>query len=44
MVDASQRHPIIVSQEPQTMQVRVPASSRGLSPRQRADVLEFADR
>ena len=44
MVDASQRHPIIVSQEPQTMQVRVPASSRGLSPRQRSEVLEFADR
>lgn len=44
MVDASQRHPIIVSQEPQTMQVRVSGSTRGLSPRQRADVLEFADR
>lgn len=44
MVDASQRHPIIVSQEPQTMQLRIPASSGGLSPRQRADVLEFADR
>jgi pilus assembly protein CpaD len=44
MVDASQRHPIIVSQEPQTMQVRIPASSRGLSPRQRSEVMEFADR
>jgi len=44
MVDASQRHPIIVSQEPQTMQIHVPASSRGLSPRQRSEVLEFADR
>lgn len=43
MVDPSQRHPIIVSQQPQTMQVRIPAGSRGLSPRQRADVLEFAD-
>ncbi len=44
MVDATQRHPIIVSQEPQTMQVRIAASSRGLTPRQRAEVLEFADR
>jgi pilus assembly protein CpaD len=44
MVDASQRHPIIVSQEPQTMQLRIPASAGGLSPRQRSDVLEFADR
>lgn len=44
MVGATERHPIIVSQQPQTMQIHVPASTRGLSPRQRADVLEFADR
>jgi pilus assembly protein CpaD len=44
MVDPSQRHPIIVSQQPQTMQISVSASARGLSPRQRAEVLEFADR
>lgn len=44
MVDATQRHPIIVSQEPQTMEVHVSASARGLSPRQRAEVLEFSDR
>lgn len=44
MVDASQRHAIIVSQEPQTMQVHVSPSSRGLTPRQRSEVLEFADR
>ena len=44
MVDPSQRHPIIVSQQPQTMQLRVAAGANGLSPRQRADVLEFADR
>jgi len=44
MVDASQRHPIIVSQQPQTMEVRIAPGARGLSPRQRADVLEFADR
>lgn len=44
MVDATQRHPIIVSQEPQTMQLRISASAGGLSPRQRSDVIEFADR
>jgi pilus assembly protein CpaD len=44
MIDASQRHPIIVSQEPQTMQLRIAASAGGLTPRQRADVIEFADR
>ena len=44
MVDASQRHPIIVSQQPQTMEIKVAASTRGLSSRQRADVLDFADR
>jgi pilus assembly protein CpaD len=44
MVNASERHPIIVSQEPQTMQVSVASSARGLSPRQRAEVLEFSGR
>ncbi len=44
MVDPSQRHPIIVSQEPQTMQVRVAASRAGSPRAQRSDVLEFADR
>lgn len=44
LVDPSQRHPIIVSQQPQTLELRVPASARGLSPRQRAEMLEFADR
>lgn len=44
LVDPAQRHPIIVSQEPQTIALRVSSASRGLSPRQRAEVLEFADR
>lgn len=44
MVDASQRHPILVSQQPQTMELRISAGARGLSPRQRAEVLAFADR
>ena len=44
MVDPSQRHPITVSQEPQTIGISVASGSRGLGPRQRAEVLEFADR
>ena len=44
MVDPSQRHPISVSQEPQTMEIHVGAGARGLGPRQRAEVLGFADR
>lgn len=44
LVDPTQRHPITVSQQPQTMQVHVSPSARGLNPRQRAEVLEFADR
>jgi len=44
LVDASQRHPIIVSQQPQTVEIHVAASSRGLGPKQRSQVLEFADR
>lgn len=43
MVDPSQRHPIIVSQEPQSMQLKIAASSRGLTAPQRAELLEFAD-
>jgi pilus assembly protein CpaD len=43
LVDASQRHPIIVSQQPQSIELNVAASSRGLTPQQRADLLEFAN-
>ena len=43
LVDPSQRHPIIVSQQPQTMEMRIASSSRGLTPLQRADLLEFTD-
>lgn len=44
LVDPSQRHPIIVSQQPQTMSLRVPRGSSGLAPQQRAQLLAFADR
>jgi len=44
MVESTQRHPIIVSQQPQTTQITVPAGARGLNPRQRAELLDFTDR
>jgi len=43
LVDSSQRHPILVSQEPTTHMVRVARGSMGLSPPQRAQLLDFAD-
>ncbi|MDX2307695.1 MAG: CpaD family pilus assembly protein [Hyphomicrobium sp.] len=42
LVEPTQRHPILVSQQPETMSVNVPKGSSGLSPVQRADVLNFA--
>jgi pilus assembly protein CpaD len=42
LVDASQRHPILVSQKPTTLALSVSRGSSGLTPRQRADVLDFA--
>jgi pilus assembly protein CpaD len=41
LVDASQRNPIIVSQQPATLSIRVPSGSQGLSPSQTAQVSEF---
>jgi pilus assembly protein CpaD len=43
LVDAAQRHPILVSQEPTTHMVRVVRDSSGLSRAQRAQLLDFAD-
>jgi pilus assembly protein CpaD len=42
LTDPSQRHPIMVSQQPAKMSVRVARGSHGLSSHQRAQVLEFA--
>jgi pilus assembly protein CpaD len=42
LVDAAQRHPILVSQEPTTLPVRVRPGASGLTPAQRAQMLEFA--
>lgn len=44
LVDPEQRHPIMVSQEPAVLNVRVPRGSQGLTPHQRAEVVEFASR
>jgi len=42
LIDASQRHPILVSQEPTTHLVGIRRGSNGLSPAQRAELLNFA--
>jgi len=44
LIDPSQRHPIMVSQEPETLNVSVSSGARGLGPRQRAQVINFAQR
>lgn len=44
LIDPSQRHPILVSQEPETLDVHVSRGSQGLTPHQRAEVIEFARR
>lgn len=44
LIDPSQRHPIMVSQEPETLDVSVSSRARGLGPRQRGQVINFAQR
>jgi len=44
LVDPEQRHPILVSQQPATLSLRVSPNSDGLTPAQRARVLEFSSR
>jgi pilus assembly protein CpaD len=44
MIDPAQRHAIGVSREPELLNVKVARGSRGLSPSQRAEVVEFAAR
>jgi pilus assembly protein CpaD len=43
LVDASQRHPILVSQEPSTYIVRVRRGASGLTKTQRSELYGFAD-
>jgi pilus assembly protein CpaD len=42
LVDSSQRHPILVTQEPTTEILRVPRGTNGLNAAQRARLLDFA--
>jgi pilus assembly protein CpaD len=44
MVDASQRHPILVSQKPATLSLRVPSGAHGLSDSQAAQASDFLAR
>jgi pilus assembly protein CpaD len=44
LVDPEQRHPILVSQQPANLNLHIGANSDGLTPMQRARVLEFAGR
>jgi pilus assembly protein CpaD len=44
LIDPSQRHPIMVSQEPATMSIRVARGARGLSPGQKDQVAAFLGR
>lgn len=44
LVDPSQRHPIMVTQQPAHLNLAVVRGSQGLTPAQRAEVVEFASR
>ncbi len=44
LIDGSQRHPILVSQEPEILNISVSSNARGLTPQQRARVIAFAQR
>lgn len=44
MVDPAQRHPIMVTQQPTTLAIRVGRGSYGMSPHQRAQVVSFVER
>ena len=41
IIDPSQRHPILVSQQPHKMSLRVARGAAGLNPAQRASVIDF---
>jgi len=44
LIDPEQRHPILVSQQPAVMNLHISPNADGLTPMQRARVLEFANR
>lgn len=43
-LEAAQRHPIVVSQQPARTNIRVARGAHGLTPKQRAQVIDFLDR
>lgn len=43
-LEATQRHPIVVSQQPARTNIRVARGANGLTPNQRAQVIDFLDR
>ncbi len=44
LIDPEQRHPILVSQQPAHLNLRISGGSHGLSPAQRAEVMNFTSR
>lgn len=44
MVEPTQRHPIIVSQQPANLNVRIARGSHGLNPQQRAHIVDFLNK
>lgn len=44
LIEPSQRHPIMVSQQPATLTLAVNRGAEGLTPGQRAEVIDFAQR
>ena len=44
MTDPSERHPIIVTQQPSVIQLRVDSTAYGLTPSQRAQAIRFIER
>jgi pilus assembly protein CpaD len=44
LIDPAQRHPIMVSEKPSTMSVRVARGSQGLTPAQKGQVASFLER
>jgi pilus assembly protein CpaD len=44
IADPAARHPILVSQQPSSLNMRIPRGAYGLSPHQRAQVAQFVDR
>ena len=44
MIDPAQRHPIVVSQQPANMSIRVARGASGLTPHQRSNIIDFLNR